>query len=283
MYDIAQDLVLLKNHTDGRKKATIEILRHYYDDKGEDQNDPTFFTDKIKEIYMKRENKLTDAFLKIKEVCDYFCFLTKNYTNLTEKYNTAYYNILVGTYFHGDCKYLDPSSTPSETSPKPSNTRIKSKKKSNAVKFFKEDYSVYLDISFEDFDQSLVKMIFPTHENFTETFEDNPTIDSIKNDEQFADIRRNMKNLFIALVGLYGFEYDQNHYKFSDDNNIWNLDEEVQKKYLIFLPEMVKSLLFFNQDHADIFIHFLETLKDELQDHDSYRKLMEEIEKIQQG
>ena len=92
-----------------------------------------------------------------------------------------------------------------------------------------------------------------------------------------------MKNLFIALVGLYGFEYDQNHYKFSDDNNIWNLDEEFQKKYLIFLPEMVKSLLFFNQDHADIFIHFLETLKDELQDHDSYRKLMEEIEKIQQG
>ena len=231
---------------------------------------------------MKRENKLTDAFLKIKEVCDYFCFLTKNYTNLTEKYNTAYYNILVGTYFHGNCKYLVPSSNPSETSPKPSSTRIKSKKKSNAVKFFKEDYSVYLDISFEDFDQSLVKRIFPTHENFTETFEDNPTIDSIKNDEQFADIRRNMKNLFIALVGLYGFEYDQNHYKFSDDNNIWNLDEEVQKKYLIFLPEMVKSLLFFNHDHAMEFIDYIKTLNDVLQDHNTYEKLMEEIDKIEQ-
>ena len=186
----------------------------------------------------------------------------------------------MGTYFHGNCKYLVPSSNPSETSPKPSNTRIKSKKKSNAVKFFKEDYSVYLDISFEDFDQSLVKRIFPTHENFTETFEDNPTIDSIKNDEQFADIRRNMKNLFIALVGLYGFEYDQNHYKFSDDNNIWNGEEEYQNKYLKLLPEMKKSLLYFNTDEATKFTHYLKTLKDELQVHDSYNKLMEEIDKI---
>ena len=282
VYDIAQDLVLLKNNTDGSNKASIEILKHYYDD---EQTDTEFFTTTIKNIYSKREKKLTDAFLKIKDVCDYFCFFTKNYPYITEKYDTAFYNILIGTYFHGDCKYLDPSaSTLSERSQQPKR-KTNSKKKLNAVQLFKDQHSLYLETSLDELhqDPDLVKRLFPTHENFSETFEDNPSIDSIQTDEQFTVVRDHMKELFIAIVYSYGFEFSKNNYSLSEDNNVWNEEKENQNKYLKILPEMVKSLWFFNHDHAVIFIDFLKTLNEEpIQAHDSYKKLMEEIDKIEQ-
>ena len=280
VYDIAQDLVLLKNNTDGSNKASIEILKHYYD---EEQTDSDFFINKIQDIYSKRAKNLTEAFLKIKEVCDYFCIFTKSYPNITEKYNTAFYNILVGTYFHGDCKYLNPYATASDTSQKPKRIKVKSEKKLKVVEFFKNQSHVYLDLSFDQLDPETMKMLFPTQENFTETFEDEPSIDKIQNEEEFADIRRIMKDLFIVAVDLYGFENVQNRYKFNKLNNIWNETDEIKNKYLKLLPEMIKSLLFFNQDEATKFTNYLETLKDDLQDHDSYKNLVAEIHTILGG
>ena len=280
VYDIAQDLVLLKNNTNGSTKASIEILKHYYDD---EQTDSDFFKDKIKDIYSKREKNLTHAFLKIKEVCEYFCSFTQSYPNITEKYNTAYYNILVGTYFHGDCKYLDPYATASDMSQKPKKIKVKSKNKLKVVEFFKNQFHIYLNLSFDQLDPETMKMLFPTEENFTETFEDEPSIAKIQKEDEFAEIRRNMKDLFIVAVNLYGFDNVRNNYKFNDLNNIWNLQEDYQNKYLKLLPEMIKSLLFFNHDEAIKFTHYLETLKNELEHEDTYNKLMEEIEEILQG
>lgn len=277
VYDIAQDLVLLKNNTDGSNKASIEILKHYYDD---EQTDPDFFINKIQDIYSKREKNLTEAFLKIKEVCDYFCIFTQSYPNITGKYNTSFYNILVGTYFHGDCKYLNPYATASDTSQKPKKIKVKSEKKLKVVEFFKNQSHLYFDLNFDQLDPETMKMLFPTQENFTETFEDEPSIDKIQKKDEFTDIRRIMKDLFIVAVNLYGFENVNNRYKFNDLNNIWNGEEEYQNKYLKLLPEMIKSLLFFNPDEATKFIDYLDTLKNDLQVHDSYNKLMEEIEKL---
>ena len=280
VYDIAQDLVLLKNNTDGSNKASIEILKHYYDD---EQTDSDFFINKIQDIYSKRAKNLTEAFLKIKEVCDYFCIFTQSYPNITEKYNTAYYNILVGTYFHGDCKYLDPYATASDMSQKPKRIKVKSNNKIKVVEFFKNQYKVYFDLNFDQLDPETMKMLFPTQENFTETIEDEPRIDKIQKDDEFADIRLKMKDLFIVAVDLYGFENVRNNYKFKDLNNIWNLTEEYQNKYLKLLPEMIKSLLFFNPDEATKFTDYLDTLKDDLQHEDTYNKLMDEIETILGG
>ena len=229
VYDIAQDLVLLKNNTDGSNKASIEILKHYYDD---EQTDSDFFINKIQDIYSKREKNLTEAFLKIKEVCDYFCIFTQSYPNITEKYNTAFYNILVGTYFHGDCKYLNPYETASDTSQKPKKIKVKSDKKLKVVEFFKKQSHLYFDLSFDQLDPETMKMLFPTKENFTETFEDEPHIDLIQKDDQYADIRLKMKDLFIIAVNLYGFDNDGHRYKYDELYSIWNETDEIKNKYL---------------------------------------------------
>ena len=47
VYEIAQDLVLLKNNTDGSTKASIKLSRYYYD---EENTDPEYFKTKIKDI-----------------------------------------------------------------------------------------------------------------------------------------------------------------------------------------------------------------------------------------
>ena len=285
VYDIAQDLVLLKNNINGKNKASIELSRYYYnDDEPGDKQDSTFFKNTINHMYLKRAKTLTDAFLKIKDVCDYFYTYTKNHQNIREKYNTAFHNVLIGTYFHGTCNVLDQYSqalTINQTPKKIKKSVQTNGKKLNFVEFFNNEYESYLDINFENFSEKVIKMLFPTQDNFTETFENNIDIRSVVSDDKFKEIRRKMKKLFSETVRLYGFEYDHGAYMLSEDSNIWNDPKQNQDKYLTFLPEMIKSHLFFNHDDAQIFIASLRDINSEhVKEEENYKTLLDRVNRL---
>ena len=120
MYNIAQDIVLLKNKSREQIRALSELEKHYYTD---DNKDVDFFKDRIQDISMHRTASLMEAFLTIKEVCDHLHSFLKNEKKIIQKYSTAYHNILVGTYFYGNCDFLEsPATTGLETKKEQKNT-----------------------------------------------------------------------------------------------------------------------------------------------------------------